>query len=158
MVHVQQNKEEKLKEKSRDAKRKKTGDGEFLHSRSDGHGLSKCRKNFSGQCSYNAPVPTFIKFRVCNPKPEGGNSGGSSFSTYTRCGRKHQGKCQASSNACVGCEKMDHKIKVFPSVSKNEGDNRRRAHPSLFQAPVDVKSKIDSMHFKLINNKRVLLM
>jgi len=38
MIHGQQTEDEKLKEKFRKAKRAKTSDGDFLHSRLDGHG------------------------------------------------------------------------------------------------------------------------
>ncbi|KAH0781424.1 hypothetical protein KY290_001022 [Solanum tuberosum] len=49
MVHAQKIKKEKLKERSREAKRAKTGDNDFSHSRSNGCGRSKFRQWFSGQ-------------------------------------------------------------------------------------------------------------
>jgi len=49
--------------------------------------------------------------------------------TCAKYGINHEGKCLASSNACLGCGKLDHKIKNRPSVSRNEGDTRRRAQP-----------------------------
>uniref|UniRef100_M1DHK9 Gag-pol protein n=1 Tax=Solanum tuberosum TaxID=4113 RepID=M1DHK9_SOLTU len=72
MVHAQQIEEGKLKEKSREAKRTKTGDSDFSHSRFDGF-----RQWFSGQGSSNTLVPKFNKDRVSNSKPQGGNCGGS---------------------------------------------------------------------------------
>ncbi|XP_049372827.1 uncharacterized protein LOC125837798 [Solanum verrucosum] len=72
-------------------------------------------------------LPKFNKDRVSNPKPQEGNGGGSSLSSYSKCGRKHKGKCLAGSNACFGCGKMDQKIRDCPLFVKNERDNRRRA-------------------------------
>ncbi|KAH0654435.1 hypothetical protein KY290_032963 [Solanum tuberosum] len=48
MVHAQQIKEENLKERSREANRAKTGDGDFSHSRPDVHGRSRFRQSLSG--------------------------------------------------------------------------------------------------------------
>ncbi|KAH0765218.1 hypothetical protein KY285_001089 [Solanum tuberosum] len=105
MVNAQQIEEDKLKEKSREAKRAKTGDGKFSHARSDGQGRPRFRQRFSGQGFSNAP-PKFNKDRVSNPKPQGGNVNGSSLlmSNCTKCGRKHDGKCRASTDGCFGCE------------------------------------------------------
>ena len=64
--------EEKLKDSSKEAKRAKTGDDNFSHSSSDGHVLSKFRIRFSCQGSSNDP-PKFNKYRVSNPKTQGGN-------------------------------------------------------------------------------------
>ncbi|WMV08785.1 hypothetical protein MTR67_002170 [Solanum verrucosum] len=73
MIHAQQLEEEKLKEKSREENKAKSGVGDFSHSRFDGHGRSKFQKMFSGQGSSNASAPKFSKERVSNPKPQGGN-------------------------------------------------------------------------------------
>ncbi|XP_049368155.1 uncharacterized protein LOC125833038 [Solanum verrucosum] len=106
MVHVQEIKEEKPKEKSRETKRAKTGNCNFSHA------------------------------RVSNPKPQGGNGSGSLLPTCANCGRKHNGKCLAGSNACFGWGKMDHNIRYCPYVAKNEEDNHRRAqdNPSSGQS------------------------
>ncbi|XP_049365731.1 uncharacterized protein LOC125830597 [Solanum verrucosum] len=101
----------KLKEMSRETKRAKIGDG-----------------------SSNAPS-RFNKERMSNPNHEGGNGSGSLLPTCAKCGRKHEGKCLAGSNACFGCGKMDHKIRDCPSIAKNEGDNRRKALPNPFSGP-----------------------
>uniref|UniRef100_A0A0V0HP02 Putative ovule protein n=1 Tax=Solanum chacoense TaxID=4108 RepID=A0A0V0HP02_SOLCH len=97
MMHAQQIEEEKHKEKSGEAKKARTGDGDFSHSRSDGYGRSKFRKRFSSQGSSNAP-PKFNKYRVPNPKPQEGNSGGSSSFTCAKFGRRHEGKFLASTD------------------------------------------------------------
>ncbi|KAH0736064.1 hypothetical protein KY285_011771 [Solanum tuberosum] len=100
---------EKLKESSREAKRAKTDDGNFSHSRSYGHGRSKFQQRFSSQGSYNA-APKFNKDRVSNPNPQRGNCSGSSLRTCAKCGKKHKSRCLVGSNACFGCGNMDHKI------------------------------------------------
>uniref|UniRef100_M1DGP0 Gag-pol polyprotein n=1 Tax=Solanum tuberosum TaxID=4113 RepID=M1DGP0_SOLTU len=132
MVHAQQIEEEKLKGRSREAKRAKTGDDNF--SRSNGHGRSMFRQRFSSQGSSNAPSK-FNKDRMSNPKPQGGNCSGSLLPTCAKYGRKHEGKCLAGSNACFGCGKKDHKIRDCHSVAKNEGDNSRRAQPNPSSSP-----------------------
>ncbi|XP_049391512.1 uncharacterized protein LOC125855903 [Solanum stenotomum] len=54
MVHTQQIEEDKLKERSREAKRAKIGDGNFSHARSNGHGRSifrqRCGRKHEGKC------------------------------------------------------------------------------------------------------------
>ncbi|WMV58316.1 hypothetical protein MTR67_051701 [Solanum verrucosum] len=60
MVHAQHIEEENLKEKFREAKRAKIGDGNFSHARSDGHGRPMFQQRFSGQGSSNA-LRTFKK-------------------------------------------------------------------------------------------------
>lgn len=69
MVHSQQIKENKLKEKSMEVKRVKNGDGNFSHSKFDRHGHSKFHQIFSGQGSSNVPSK-FEKHWVSNPKPQ----------------------------------------------------------------------------------------
>ncbi|WMV09070.1 hypothetical protein MTR67_002455 [Solanum verrucosum] len=100
----------------------------------DGHGRSKFRQRFFGQGSSNVPSK-FNKERVSNPKPKGGSGSGSLFPTCAKCGKKREGKFLAGSNACFGCGKMDHKIRDCPLVSKNEGDNCRKAQPNPSSGP-----------------------
>ncbi|WMV18941.1 hypothetical protein MTR67_012326 [Solanum verrucosum] len=97
MVHAQQIEEEKLKERSREAKKARTGDGDFSCLRSNGHGRSKFPQSFFGQGSINALDPKFNKDRVSNPMPQGGNGCRSSLFTCARYGRKHEGKCLVDS-------------------------------------------------------------
>ncbi|XP_049365847.1 uncharacterized protein LOC125830718 [Solanum verrucosum] len=91
--------------------------------------VKECRTAMLINGSSNA-TPRFNKERVFNPKSQGGNGSGSSLSTCVKYGRKHGVRCLADSNACFCCENMDHMIRNCPSVSKNEEDNRRQAHPS----------------------------
>ncbi|WMV54877.1 hypothetical protein MTR67_048262 [Solanum verrucosum] len=60
----------------REVKRARTGDVNFSNAKSDGHGRSWFKQKFSNQGSSNA-YPRVNKDRVSNPKPQGGNSGGS---------------------------------------------------------------------------------
>ncbi|XP_049367973.1 uncharacterized protein LOC125832826 [Solanum verrucosum] len=115
----------KIKERSREAKRARVDDGNFSYSMSGRRGHSSFRQKSSGKGSTNAP-PKSSNEKVSNPKPQGYGSR-SLMPTCAKCGRNHEGKCLAGSNACFGYGKMDHKIKNFPSVSRNEGDTRRRA-------------------------------
>ncbi|WMV50867.1 hypothetical protein MTR67_044252 [Solanum verrucosum] len=107
MIHAQQIEEEKLKEKSKEAKRENIGDGYFSHSRSDGHGCSKFRQRFSSQGSSNASTAKFNKDRVSNLKPQGENGSGSLLTTCARCGRKIAGKC------LVGTDGFFVAVRVF---------------------------------------------
>ncbi|XP_049369908.1 uncharacterized protein LOC125834799 [Solanum verrucosum] len=94
MVHAQQIEEEKLKERSRVTKRAKTSFG-----------------------SYNAPSK-FNKERVYNPKPQGGNNGGSSLprSTCVKCSKKHDDKCLAGTDDFFSCGKSGHKMRDCPML------------------------------------------
>ncbi|WMV32945.1 hypothetical protein MTR67_026330 [Solanum verrucosum] len=89
----------------------------------------KIPTKFSSQGFSNAPVPKINKDRVSNPKPQGGNGGGSSLSTYTRCGMKHNGKYLASVDDSFGCGKSGHKIKDCTSLT-SKGRESRQATPN----------------------------
>ena len=56
-------------------KRARTSDENFSNARSDGQGRPRFRQRFSNQGFSSAPRVN--KDRVSNPKPQGGNSGGS---------------------------------------------------------------------------------
>ncbi|WMV24175.1 hypothetical protein MTR67_017560 [Solanum verrucosum] len=104
MIHAQQIEEEKLKERSREAKRVKTSDGDFSHSRSDGHGHYMFRQRFSDQGSSNALVPKFNN-------------------------DKHEGKCLASTYGCFGCGMSGRKIMDCRSLT-SKGREGRQASPT----------------------------
>lgn len=88
-----------MKEKSKEVKRAKTGDGNFSHARSDRHGRSTFQKWFLGKGSSNSP-PNFNKDRVFNPKPQVGSGGYSLMdrSMCDKCDKKHDGKCLADTD------------------------------------------------------------
>lgn len=93
MVHSQHIEEENLKERSKEVKRAKNGDGNFSLASSDGHGHPRFRQRFFGHGSSNTP-PNFNKYRVSNPKTQVGNGSGSflTMASCNMCGKKHEGK------------------------------------------------------------------
>ncbi|XP_049369906.1 uncharacterized protein LOC125834798 [Solanum verrucosum] len=103
MVHAQHIEEEKVKKRSREAKRAKIGDGYFSHLRSDGHGCSRFRQRFFGQGSSNAPS----KFNK----------------------NRNEGKCLADTDGCFGCGKSGHKIRDCPMLTAEETEGKQ-APPS----------------------------
>ncbi|WMV51096.1 hypothetical protein MTR67_044481, partial [Solanum verrucosum] len=131
MIHAEQIKEEKLKERSREAKRAKTSDGDFPHSSSNGHDRSRFRRRFSGQGSSKAPTPKFNKERVSNPKPQGGSGGGNIFSIPSRqkCGKSHSRKWLMGTDNCFGCGKSCHCLRDSP-YRIDKGKDGRHAPPS----------------------------
>ncbi|KAK4717896.1 hypothetical protein R3W88_016234 [Solanum pinnatisectum] len=129
IIHSQQIEEDKLKESSREAKREKTGDGDFSYLRSNGHGRSRFQQRFSGQGSSNAPTSKFKKDSVSNLKPKRGNGGGngSSIPTCQKCGKSHLGKCLMGTDNCYGCGKSGHCLRDFPF---DQGTDGRQSPPS----------------------------
>lgn len=69
IIHSQQVEEEKLKECSREAKRAKSGDGDFSHSRSNRLGCSWLSKWFYGKISSNHLAQKFSKVSVSKSIP-----------------------------------------------------------------------------------------
>uniref|UniRef100_M1D8Y9 Gag-pol polyprotein n=1 Tax=Solanum tuberosum TaxID=4113 RepID=M1D8Y9_SOLTU len=133
MVHAQQIEKEKLKKRSRKAKREMVDDGNYSHARSGGRGHSRFRQKLSGNGSSSAP-PRPTNERMSNPKPQGdGNM--PPMPTCAKCGRNHERKCLAGCNACFRYEKMDHKIRNCHSIAKNAGDGLHRAQPYPSSGP-----------------------
>ncbi|XP_049394693.1 uncharacterized protein LOC125858984 [Solanum stenotomum] len=87
-------------------------------------------QRFFGKGSSNAP-PKFNKDRASNPKTQGGNGSGSSLprSTCSKCGRKHESKCLASTDSCFGCGKSSHKMRDCPMLTA-KGREVKQAPPS----------------------------
>ncbi|XP_049344890.1 uncharacterized protein LOC125809270 [Solanum verrucosum] len=130
MVHDQKIEESKLKKKNREVKRARTSDGNFSNARSDGQGQQKFKPRYSNQYSSNAS-PTVNKDRVPNPKPEGGNSGGSYVNrpNCTKCVKNHDGKFLAVTDVCYGCGKGGHQLKNFLTLTA-KGREGKQAPPS----------------------------
>ncbi|KAK4731301.1 hypothetical protein R3W88_024289 [Solanum pinnatisectum] len=93
---------------NREGKRARTGDGNFSNAKYD---APRFKQRFSNQGSSSAPRVN--KDRVSNPKPQGGNSGGSSMSkpTCAKCGKKHDGKCLVDMDGCYGCGKSGYRMR-----------------------------------------------
>lgn len=65
---------------------------------------------------------------MSNPKPQKyGNR--SSIPTCDKCRSNHEDNCLEGYNVCFGYGKIDHKIRNFPLVSKNDGDGGRKSDP-----------------------------
>ncbi|XP_049364235.1 uncharacterized protein LOC125828989 [Solanum verrucosum] len=107
-----------LKEKNREVKRARTGDGNFSNTRFDGQVRPRFRQRFSNQGFSNAPSK-FTRDRVTKLKPQGDNGSGSSFSrpNCTKCGRRHDGKCLAGMDECYDCGKSGHKMRYCPMLT-----------------------------------------
>uniref|UniRef100_M1D9J1 Gag-pol polyprotein n=1 Tax=Solanum tuberosum TaxID=4113 RepID=M1D9J1_SOLTU len=103
MVHAQQIEEEKLKEKNREVKRARIGDG--------------------------AP-PKSNKERVSDPKSQGGNGGGSFFarSTCARRAKKYDGKRLDDTDRCFSCGKINHKMRDYLMLAA-KGREGKQAPP-----------------------------
>ncbi|XP_049345496.1 uncharacterized protein LOC125810024 [Solanum verrucosum] len=122
--------EEKLKKNNREVKRARTGDGNFSNARSGGQGRPRFKQRFSNQGSFSTS-PRVNKDRVSNPKPQGGNSGGSYVArpNCAKCGRKHDGKCLVGSDDCYGCGKSGYTMRDFPMLMA-KGREGKQAPPS----------------------------
>lgn len=94
MVYTQKIKESKLKETNREVKKR-------LELMIGTQGRPIFPQKFSGQGSSNNHSNLNLE-RVSNPKLQGGNDGGSSFSrsTYAKYGKKHDNKCLAVTDGC----------------------------------------------------------
>ncbi|KAH0776336.1 hypothetical protein KY290_007747 [Solanum tuberosum] len=111
VVYAQQVEEARLRKKNREVKRARTDDGNSSKGKFEGQSGPRFKKRFSNQSSSSAPKTN--KDRVSNPKPQGGNRGGSSIErpTCANCGKKHEGKCLADMGVCYGCGKCGHQLK-----------------------------------------------
>ncbi|KAH0767925.1 hypothetical protein KY285_003796 [Solanum tuberosum] len=128
MVHAKKIEEANLKEKNKDAKRARTGDGNFSNIRSDGKGRPRFRRKFSNQGFSNASSK-FTRHRVTNPKPQGGNGSGSSSSrpNCTNCGMRHDELDMLDLDVILGMEwlhscyaSIDCRTCIFKFEFRNE--------------------------------------
>jgi len=96
MVQVQQIEKEKLKEKTRDYKRTRRENGNFLH--------SMCNKGNRSQ---------------------GNDSSDQMVSKCRECGRRHRDDSPAGSNTCFGCGKSGQKMRDCPFITSKGRDGRQ---------------------------------
>ncbi|XP_049359583.1 uncharacterized protein LOC125824280 [Solanum verrucosum] len=56
--------------------------------------------------------------------------GGSQFAkpTCSTCGKKHFGKCLASTSGCYGCGKNDHKVRDCPTLTARRREAKQASH------------------------------
>ncbi|WMV57929.1 hypothetical protein MTR67_051314 [Solanum verrucosum] len=141
MIHAQQIEEKKLKERVKEFKRSRIGNCDFSHSRSGGHGCPQFREKKIDEGSFNAPNSKFNKDRVSNPKPLGGGDNRSFIPAYTRCGKKHDGKCLADTDGCFNCGKNGHKMREFPLLA-TKGRDGRQAQPSRSGSTTPKQNKL----------------
>lgn len=120
IVHAKWIDKDKLKENYREVKRANTYDSNFSNARSDGQGHPRFWQRLSGQGS-SYVTPKFNHHRVYNPKPEGGNSIGSSLprSNGTICGSKHDFRCLADMDDFNGFDNTGHKIRHLLLLTTN---------------------------------------
>ncbi|XP_049363285.1 uncharacterized protein LOC125828023 [Solanum verrucosum] len=116
MVHAKQIEEQKLKQVNRQVKRARTDDRNSSKGKFESQGKPRFKRRFSNQGSSNAPRVN--KYRVPNPKLQGGNSGGSSMTrpTCAKCGKKHEGKCLVGTDGCFHRGKSGHMIRDCPML------------------------------------------
>ncbi|KAH0773627.1 hypothetical protein KY290_010764 [Solanum tuberosum] len=139
MVYAQQVEETRLRKKNREVKRARTNDGNSSKGKFEGQSGLRFKKRFSNQSSSNAQNTN--KDRVSNPKPQGGNRGGSSMErpTCEKCGKKLEGKCLAGMGVCYGCGKSGHQLKDFPTRTA-KGREGNQAPPSSSNADAPKKN------------------
>lgn len=77
------------------------------------YGRSKNRQKFSRQGYSNAPK--YEDDRAATPRSQGKGSE-SLCPTYSRCGKRHKGKCLTCSDGCYGCGESGHLMKDCPKA------------------------------------------
>ncbi|XP_049368651.1 uncharacterized protein LOC125833533 [Solanum verrucosum] len=95
-------------------------------------GKPRFKKRFSNQGF--SSTPRVNKDRESNPKPQGGNSGGSYVErpSCANCGKKHEGKFLVGIDGCFSYGKSSHMKRDYPML-KVQGD---RASKSLQVAQI----------------------
>ncbi|KAH0727836.1 hypothetical protein KY290_003558 [Solanum tuberosum] len=125
MVHVEQIEEQKLNQMKRELKKARTDDGNSSKCKFEGQGRPRFKRIFSKQGS--SSVPRVNKDIVSNPKPQGGDSGGSYVDrpNYEKYGKKHGGKCLARKDGCYKCGKSGHVMRGYPMLKVPEREGRK---------------------------------
>ncbi|XP_049394710.1 uncharacterized protein LOC125858999 [Solanum stenotomum] len=129
-------KEQNHKQRNRELKRARSDDGNSSKGKFEGQGRPRFKKSSSNQGSSSATRGN--KDRVSNPKPQGGNSGGSSMvkPTCSKCGKKHDGKCLVGTDGYYSCGKSGHMMRDCPML-RAQGREGKQVSPSgsNFDAP-----------------------
>ncbi|XP_049373336.1 uncharacterized protein LOC125838315 [Solanum verrucosum] len=149
MIYAQQIEETKLRKMNSEAKR----------ARPDEQSQPRSKKRY-----FNQDSSMVNNDRVSNPKPQGGNRGGSSFerSICTKCGKQHLSKFLAGMDWCFGCGKKGHKMRDCPTLSAKgreakqasldvpDPNDPRKNHFYVLQANKDKGTNPDKGTSKLI--------
>uniref|UniRef100_M1DED9 Gag-pol protein n=1 Tax=Solanum tuberosum TaxID=4113 RepID=M1DED9_SOLTU len=121
MVYAQQIEESKIRKKNNEAKRTRTGDGNFSNAKSVGQGRPKSKPRYSGQDFSNTPRFDQEKGSGSTfPKP-----------TCTKCGRNRHGKCLVGTEGCYGCGKSGHKMRDCAVLKDNGREDKQVAISGL---------------------------
>ena len=115
------------------------------------------RQRFSVKVLSNVSPP-LTKNRVSYAKPQGVNASESSLPTCFMFINKHEGRCLTGSNACFCCGKMDRKIRIFNQLLRVREMIVHMFNIILNLVLLNITRKIYSLHFRIVVNKRVLLM
>ncbi|KAK4737394.1 hypothetical protein R3W88_001091 [Solanum pinnatisectum] len=112
MVYSQQIEATKLRKMNREAKR----------ARPDEQSQQRSKKRY-----YNQDSSMVNNDKVSNPKPQGGNEGGSSFerSICAMYGKQYLGKCLVNTDGCLGCGKKGHKMTDFTTISAKGRESKQ---------------------------------
>uniref|UniRef100_M1DRV3 Polyprotein n=1 Tax=Solanum tuberosum TaxID=4113 RepID=M1DRV3_SOLTU len=147
MVYAQQMENEKLQGNNKEVKRARTGEGNFSNAKSDGQGRQRFKQRFSYQGSSSTPRVDKDKDSVSNPKPQGGNSGGSYVArpNCAKCGRKHEGKCLVGSDGCYGCGKSSHNMRDC-LVLMDKGREVKQTPPSCSNSNARKQNRFYALH------------
>ncbi|KAK4731856.1 hypothetical protein R3W88_024844 [Solanum pinnatisectum] len=121
IVHAEQIEEQKLKQVNREVKKARTEDRNSSNGKFKSQGRLRFKRKFSNQGS--SSTPRVNKDWVFNPKPQGGNSGGSYVDrpNCAKCGKKHGGKCLVGTDDCYNYGKSGHERLSHAKGSRKRG-------------------------------------